>query len=483
MSLVNTKNTFERFGKEFQSQLIRALLTDKKFFEDIREIISSNYFTTITHSNLIESILTFYQEYKNIPTEQELKIIVNQYKDKNIKDNCLFELSLIENSNVNLNFYKNESLKFCKNQKIKSAIESSIKLLENEDYDRIKKIITESTQLDLKKDLGHFYEEIEKRLNTPRTCISTGYPLLDAILNGGWGNGELNVICGGPSVGKSFFLINLAQKIYSQNKNVFYYSLELSENLIGRRFDALNSGIVINDLDKRKDEATQRIKEFLAGNSGRLIIKQYPTRKASIATIENHINQLYRSEGIKPDAIVIDYADILKSSMRGEKRHELSTIYEELRGLSIEFDTNVLTASQANREGMTAEIITMANLAESFSKAAISDVILGITRTANGADTNYGNCFIAKNRSSGRDGQTLPIVFNTSLASVDIPHTDELLEKIITGEAINLAKLYFEQQNIQYKTNEKSVSEGFKNSLNKVLGDYKKPVSIIQNIK
>lgn len=482
MSPLNTKNTFERFGKEFQSQLIRALLTDRKFFEDIREIISSSYFTTIVHANLIETILNYYIEYKNVPTEQELKIIVGQFKDQNIKNDCLFELSIIENSKVNLNFYKTESLKFCKNQKIKSALESSIKLLENEDYDKIRRIISESTQLDLKKDLGHFYEDIEKRLNTPRTCTSTGYPLLDAILNGGWGNGELNVVCGPPSVGKSFLLINFGAKIFDQNKNVYYYSLELSENLIGRRFDSLNSGIIINDLDKRKDEAVEKIKKYLEGKTGRLIIKQYPTRKASISTIENHINQMYRTEGIKPDVIIIDYADIMKSSIRGEKRHEQSSIYEELRGLAMEFDTNVLTASQANKEALSSEYVTMANLAESFAKAGISDVILGATRIATGENLNFGNCFVAKNRSSGRDGQTLPLIFNTSKARVDIPYTDELLEKISLGEVSNLAKIYFEKNNIQYKNLEKVFSPNFKNSINKVIDSYKKPDSITQEL-
>lgn len=421
--------------------------------------------------------MNYYSEYKKTPTESELKIIINQYKDKNIKDACLFELTLIENSNQNLNFYKNEALKFCKNQKIKNAIESSIQLLEIEDYDKIKKIVSDATQLEIKKDLGLSYEkDIENRINTPRYCISTGYPVFDAIFDGGWGVGELAVVCGTPSVGKTFTLINFAERALRQNKNVFYYSLELSEKLISKRFDALISKIMINDITQRAEETAIKVQEYLMGKFGKLRIKQFPTRKATVSTIENHISSIYRNEGIEPDLIIIDYADIMKSSSyRGEKRHEQSSIYEELRGMSVELNKTVLTASQANKEALHSEVVTMANLAESYNKAAIADIVIGYNRQVSGEVVNYGRAYIAKNRACGRDGQVIPIVFNTSLASVDYPYEEEYLEKIRLGLISDIATPYFNNKGVQLKSFSNPTSPNF-NKILKNIVDSKKEI-------
>jgi predicted ATP-dependent serine protease len=269
---------------------------------------------------------------------------------------------------------------------------------------------------------------------------------MDAVFDGGIGGGELAVICGGPSIGKSMFLINFAKRAMDAGRKVLYYTLELAEGLIGKRFDALITGININDLELRKDDVLRIVPEYVEKHKGSLIVKQYPTKKASVRDLQHHIDLLKRNSNWIPDMIFVDYADILKSNYRGEakKRFELENIYEELRGIAVELNVPVVTASQSNKEGTYGEFVSLLNMSESFSKAAISDIVLGITRKLNGGIVNTGTCYIAKNRGFGRDGLVLPVTFQTNKATVTIPSTPELIEKVKTGELRDLAKYYFD---------------------------------------
>lgn len=464
-------NTFDRYGRDFQDSIIKALLEDQKYFEEIYEVISHELFQSITHSYLIKKTKEYYEAYKAVPDIEHLLAIVKQEKDPKLIEEVSLILHKIKNSSSNLTFIKEESLKFCLNQKVRIAIEESAKLLEDENYDKIKKIIIDSTQYG-RKDLGHNYEkDILKRLINGRIPVSTGYNMLDQVFDGGVGKGELAVICGGPSIGKSFFLINLAKRAMDAGKNVVYFTLELAEGLIGKRFDALITGIQINDLEKRREEVVEIIPKYMEKTGSSLRIKQYPTKKASVSTLQHYLGLLERSYRYKADIIFVDYADILKSGHRGEakKRFELESVYEELRGMAVEMNIPIWTASQANKEGtFGSEYVTLANMSESFSKAAISDIVLGITRKHDGGFINRGTCYIAKNRGFGRDGVVLPVTFETSNARINIPYTAEMMEKIKTGAMTDLSKFYFEQLVSVNTNNLIEVLDDVKANLNRV---------------
>lgn len=449
----NLKDSFDRYGHHFQILLLKALISDLKFFDEIQELISPELFTGEGSSYIVDQVLKYYKTYSNIPSISDLKLIIIQEKNTLLRDELTSTLIKIENVNVNLNYVKDVALKFCKDQKIKNAIESSVELLENEEYDKIRRLITEATQLNIKKDLGHDYErDVEKRLTNFRKPITTGYSLLDATFDGGYGAGELIVICGGPSTGKSFFLINLAKRALDIGKNVVYITLELAEGLIGKRFDSLISGITINELENRKADVIECVQKYTERTKSKLKIKQYPTKKATVSTLQVYLDLLKRSEGFVPDLLVVDYADILKSNHRGEakKRFELESVYEELRGLAVELNLPIVTASQANKNSTYSEYVTMADMSESYSKAAISDIVLGINRRADGNLVNYGTIYIAKNRGFGRDGLILPLSYDTSHAKIEIPVDQSMLDKVKAGESVNLAQYWFQKENIQF---------------------------------
>ena len=161
-----------------------------------------------------------------------------------------------------------------------------------------------------------------------------------------------------------------------------------------------------------------------------MIVKEYPTKSSSVNTIKHHLEKL-KNRDFTPDIIIVDYADLLRpiSTLR-EKRHELETIYEQLRGLAQTFKCCVWTASQTNRSGLNAEVITMESISEAFNKCFVADFIFSISRTADDKINNEGRIFIAKNR-NGIDGVVYPIYMNTSNVTIVVhPSTGETIGEV-----------------------------------------------------
>ena len=198
-------------------------------------------------------------------------------------------------------------------------------------------------------------------------------------------------------------------------KTVVHYSFELSEVLVGKRYDANLTNISVNDLLDNK----QHVKDFYEDNElGNLIIKYYPTRTASVNTIRNHLEKL-KFRGHIPSVVIIDYADVMRSTKAYEAlRHELMLIYEELRQLAGDFNVPVWTASQSNRAGANADMVGLENMGEAYGKAQVSDFVLGLSRKPEEKDKGYGRLFVAKNR-SGRDGMQFHVKIDTARSTFE----------------------------------------------------------------
>ena len=301
----------------------------------------------------------------------------------------------------------------------------SVKLLENLSFDEISQVINDALKAGADSNFGHDYiKDFEQRFEfKSRNPIKTGWDELDAITHQGLGIGELGVVIAPTGAGKSMALVHLGAQALMNGKNVVYYTLELSETVVGSRFDSCITKVPLNDLSDFKEEIYEKIHDL----EGKLIVKEYPTKSSSVATLKNHVDKLI-NRGFKPDIIIVDYADLLRpiSNLR-EKRHELETIYEQLRGLSQEYKCCVWTASQTNRSGLNAEVITMESISEAFNKCFVADFIFSISRTSEDKLTNQGRIFIAKNR-NGEDGLIFPIYMNTANVTIKVLAT--------TGETI-----------------------------------------------
>lgn len=208
----------------------------------------------------------------------------------------------------------------------------------------------------------------------------------------------------------SHFLTMLGANAIRQGRNVLYYTFELSEAKVGIRFDSNFTDIDSNDIFDQKD----KVNEFYATNQiGKVKIKYFPTSQPTVNTLRAHMEKL-ALRGFIPDMVIIDYADIMRSTRQYDSpRHELKLLYEELRAFATERNVVLWTASQSNREGSSADIVDMDNMSESYAKAFVADLIITLSRKSAERADGSGRLYVAKNR-NGRDGLVFPIKIDTA---------------------------------------------------------------------
>ena len=293
----------------------------------------------------------------------------------------------------------------------------SVSLLQSCSFDEISKTINDSLKLGSDNNFGYDYlADFEQRfVPKHRLPITTGWKEIDSLCGGGLGKSELGVVIAPTGAGKSFCLVHLGAQGLKEGKVVVHYTLELGDTIIATRYDSCLTGYPLSDIINFKDEVYEEIKDI----EGQLIVKEYPTKSASTNTIKSHLNKLIK-RGIKPGLIIVDYADLLRPVVvRKEKRDELGSIYEELRGISTEFQCPIWTASQTNRSGLNAEVITMEQISEAFNKCFVADFIFSVSRTIEDKQNNQGKMFIAKNR-NGPDGMIFDLFMDPGSAKIRV---------------------------------------------------------------
>jgi replicative DNA helicase len=339
-------------------------------------------------------------------------------------------------------YIKDTALDFCKKQNLKSAMVKSIALLQNSSFDEISQVINDSLKLGMDNDEGYDYKkDFEERFKPRfRNPVSTGWELIDDICKGGLGQKELGVVIAPTGAGKSMALVHLGVQALQEGKTVVHYTLELQDTVVATRYDSCLTKIPLQNLVAFKEQIYEEVQDI----SGRLIVKEYPTKTASTQTIRNHLEKL-RMRSIDVDMIIVDYGDLLRPvRYLKEKRNELESIYEELRGIAAEYEAPVWTASQTNRSGLNAEVITMEAISEAFNKCFIADFIFTISRTIDDKVANSGRLFIAKNR-NGPDGLVFPLFMDTANVCIKVlepSEEDEVVEVSVKKQKENLVEKY-----------------------------------------
>ena len=409
--------TLTQFGTSFQSKIIASLLGDIKFLQTINDILEPNMFDSDSNKWLIKQIRNYYYEYKKQPTLEVLKVKLENIDNDVLKTGVVDKLRDVWKNieSTDLEFVQKETIKFCKNQKLKNAIVDSVVLLENQDYDEIKKLVDEAMSAGTERDVGHDYlVSLEERLTkSARDVVESGWNEIDDIMDGGLGGGELGVIVAPAGIGKSWALQCIGANGLKKGKTIVHYSLELNENYVGLRYDTIFSGITTSNIKYYKDDVKKKLEKL----PGKLIIKYYPTKSASVQTLGSHLKQLELQQ-IKPDMVLVDYADILMGVGK-EKRFVLESIYEDLRALAGEFNLPIWTASQANRSSLEEEVIDATKVSESYSKIMIADFVMSMSRKVEDKVGKTARFHIIKNR-FGVDGITFPSKMDTELGKIDI---------------------------------------------------------------
>ena len=427
---------FNQFGPTFQSKIISSLLSDNKFIQTISDILEPAYFDSDANKWLTREISKYFMEFRKAPTLEVLKIKITQMDDEILK------VSVVENlkeawrniESTDLEFVKQETLGFCKNQVLKGAIVEAVDLLEQKKYDEIKNIIDAAMKAGSERDLGHDYIiSLEDRLtDSVRATLTTPWDSVNGVMDGGLGGGELGVLVAPAGIGKTWCLQALGAHLVKCGKTVVHYTLELNANYVGLRYDTVFSGTPTANIKYYKDD----VQKVIDGLDGKLIIKYYPTRSATVNTLSAHLKQMEIQE-IKPDAVIVDYADILKpTTFYKEKRHATGETYEHLRGMAGEFEIPVWTASQANRSSLEEEVIDASKVAEDYSKVMTADFVMSISRKVEDKIANTGRFHVIKNR-FGIDGITFPASINTNTGLIQVHEASTHAGKEAQGKMDN----------------------------------------------
>ncbi len=414
-------DTLQFYGTGFQNKVLAVLIKDRVFLQQVHDIIDPKYFSSESSQWIAKTILKYFDQYKSPPTLEALKIYVDQV------DVDVLKTTIIENikevlrfaESEDFQFVKDKTLEFCKNQKIKGAILKSVELLKSGKYDEIKLSIDDAMKAGSDRNIGHEYiDDIALRfVENKRNTIPTPWDVVNEIMDGGLGTGEMGVFVAPAGIGKSMALVNIAAHAAKRGLNVIYYTLELSETYVGARFDSHYTGIPSQDLKFHQEEVVETLKNV----KGKLIIKYYPTKTASVNTIAAHIDKCIM-QGVKPDVILLDYADLLRDTgVKGAVRNDimLGNIYEELRGLAGTYQVPLYTASQANRSALEEDIIEADKIAESYAKVMVADFVVSLSRKTADKISGTGRWHVIKNR-FGPDGLTFPSKMNMATAKIDI---------------------------------------------------------------
>lgn len=414
---------FSRYGTKFQEGLVQLILDDRVFADQIIEVFEYDFLELSYLRSFVKLVFNYREKYGVHPNRDTMLTIVRaelenetDLSKKQIRD-YFSRLSASPEDFETAPYIKDTSLEFCRKQNVKKAMLKCVELVKSSSFDEIAKTITDSISLGCNNELGYDYlADFEKRfMIKARNPAPTGWQPIDSISRGGIGSGELGVCIAPTGAGKSMALVHLGAEALRQGRTVIHYTLELADTVVATRYDSCLTGIPLQSIFQKKEEVFDQIQEI----DGKLIVKEYPTKSANTNTLKTHLEKLAR-RGEDIGMVIVDYGDLLKpiSALR-EKRNELETIYEELRAIAQIFNCPVWTASQTNRSGLNAEVITMESISEAFNKCFVADFIFSISRTTEDKNTNSGRIYVAKNR-NGPDGLVYPIFMDTSNVKIRV---------------------------------------------------------------
>ena len=416
------KADFGRYGKSFQEGLVQLIFEDRPFADQITEVLDVEFLELEYLRTFVAKIVEYRTKYGKHPSTNAMISILRTELDREsevTQQQVRDYFARVHTNEIadDIDYIKETSLDFCRKQKLKEAMMKSVNLLQTCSFDEISKVINDALKLGSENNFGHdFIADFEERYKPKfRLPVTTGWDEIDNITSGGLGRNELGVVIAPTGAGKSMALVHLGSQAIKEGKTVVHYTLELQDTVVACRYDSCITKYPLSDLGNFKDEIFEEIKNL----DGTLIVKEYPTKSASTNTIKAHLSRLIK-RGIEPGMVIVDYADLLcPVVVRKEKRTELESIYEELRGLSNEFNCPVWTASQTNRSGLNAEVVTMEQISEAFNKCFVADFICTLSRTIEDKQNNKAKMFIAKNR-NGPDGMVYDLFMDTSNVCIKI---------------------------------------------------------------
>ena len=380
-----------------ENLVLKNLLLDEEYVRKALPFIKAEYFTEIKEKELFKVISKYFTDYNAIPTKEALEIEVGTLK--NISDEQHGQIVQlirdIDSEKSDYDWILDTTEKWCKERAVYLALMESIKIAEGNDEKRatgaIPSILSEALAVSFDNHIGHDYlEDYEERYefyHQTEEKIPFDLEFFNRITKGGLPNKTLNIALAGTGVGKSLFMCHVASSVLLQSKNVLYITLEMAEEKIAERIDANLLSVDIQQLDQLpKMMFDSKVNKIAKKTQGQLIIKEYPTASASVGHFRALLNDLALKKSFKPDIIFIDYLNICASSRYSKLGNVNSYSYikaiaEELRGLAVEANVPIVSATQTTRSGYGSSDVDLTDTSESFGLPATADLMFALIST------------------------------------------------------------------------------------------------------
>lgn len=428
------ERNFGQLGGQFQQQLIKSIIEDKKYGDTIIDVIDSKYFDNNSFRYIMENIKELYKNYNKLPNYETLaQKIISEETSSGSNRVHIDTLDSIKNVDKENYFVKDTALNFCKQQNIKKELKKVQSIIESgefESYNKIEDIIQKALQVGIiDESTSDVFHDIDSALEKDyRQPIKTGIDGIDNLLKGGLGRGELGVILAPTGTGKTTFLTKIANSAYNSNNNVLQIFFEDNVGQIKRKHYTIWSEITPDEQPNFSELVKERVKEVQENTNGTLKLMKLPSDSITVSDIKNRIRKMI-SEGFKPDLVIIDYVDCISTdkSTNGEEWKGEGSVMRSLESMTTEFDIAIWTATQGNRESISSEIVTGDQMGGSIKKAQIAHVIISIAKTLEQKENNLATLTLIKSR-IGKDGVVMQnCTFNNEFLVIDTSSQNTLL--------------------------------------------------------
>ena len=377
--------------------ILRNLLYNEEYIRKVIPFIKGEYFEDSNQKIVFEEILKFVQEYNRPITKEALCIEIENRKD--INDNSFKEIinlvGCLNDDPTEINWLSDTTEKWCRDRAIYLALMESIHIADgkdsNKNRDSIPNILSDALAVSFDTHVGHDYlldyEQRYESYHRKEEKIEFDLEYFNKITKGGLPNKTLNIALAGTGVGKSLFMCHVASSVLLQGRNVLYITLEMAEERIAERIDANLLNVPIQDIGELpKQMFESKVINLSKKTQGQLIIKEYPTASAHSGHFKALLNELALKKSFRPDIIFIDYLNICSSSrFRGGSNVNsytlVKSIAEELRGLAVEFNVPIVSATQTTRSGYGSSDVELTDTSESFGLPATADLMFALIST------------------------------------------------------------------------------------------------------
>ena len=379
---------------QLPTQILNHLLNNEDFCRRVIPYLKPEYFEG-SHKNVFDLIVKFVAKHNRLPTSKVLDLELRKVNaPEDILNNSSHLIDAIrEKSDIDTEYLIQEAEKWCKEKAIYNAIMESIQIIDGKDDIRsegaIPDLFSDARGVSFDQQIGHDYiDNSDERFdfyNHKEARIPFDLDYFNKITKGGLPNKTLNIALAGTGVGKSLFMCHMAASALEQGKNVLYITMEMAEERIAERVDANLMNIPIEQLSSLPQKVfNEKIEKIAKGSIGKLIVKEYPTGSAHTGHFRALLNELKLKKNFEPDMVFVDYLNICSSSrMRGlggsiNTYSYVKAIAEELRGLAVEFNVPIVSATQTTRAGYSNTDLGLEDTSESFGLPATADLMFAL---------------------------------------------------------------------------------------------------------